>query len=313
MITLLILYLLILKGLRQTTHRRYDGSPAFPYCLASDFGVEEERFSFFSGKWKLSGSRYFIKGGKPRALVVFFHGIGSGRNAYLKMICQLAQQGLLVYAFDYTGSMESEGPSIYGLGHVVKDQAAFFHWLDQDPMGQGLERYAIGHSWGGYAALMAAKPEYHVKKIISLSGFVRPSNELLAVSGHPNNKLIGFLLRMAIKQTLGKSGDISALDVLRLSDAKVFYIQGTNDTMVPPASSGSVLKDVFSNNPSFSFLDVQNAGHSPYLSFQSDQYIQDLLAKGLNSPNDMPDLRMDLKQATEDNPAVMKAIFDFFS
>jgi pimeloyl-ACP methyl ester carboxylesterase len=70
----------------------------------------KKNFSFVSGRWMLSGSRYFVGNWPYKALVVFYHGIGAGRNAYVQPICDLAKQGYLVYAFDNTGSMQSEGP-----------------------------------------------------------------------------------------------------------------------------------------------------------------------------------------------------------
>jgi pimeloyl-ACP methyl ester carboxylesterase len=106
-----VLYLLIVSFMKRDVIHRMDGSPAFPYWKAKDLGVEEEVFSFLSGRWKLYGSRYFVGKGPYKALVVFYHGIGAGRNAYVQPICDLAKQGYLVYAFDNTGSMQSEGPS----------------------------------------------------------------------------------------------------------------------------------------------------------------------------------------------------------
>jgi uncharacterized protein len=308
-----LLYLLIVSFMKRDVIHRMDGSPAFPYWKAKDLGVEEEVFSFFSGRWKLYGSRYFVGKGPYKALVVFYHGIGAGRNAYVEPICDLAKQGYLVYAFDNTGSMQSEGPSLYGLGQIVLDEKAFYAWLDQDPKAQGLDRYSVGHSWGGYAALVSGKKEYRVKKIVSISGFNSVGDEYRYSPETPHQAIMVALYRLYLWNTLGKAGNLSAVEVLKESEAKVLYIQGDKDQVVTPEAGILALQKGLPNNPRMTYLVVKGQGHICFMSPESENYISLLNEQGLGSPTGPIGLAMSLEKASKENDSVMHSIFDFLA
>jgi uncharacterized protein len=308
-----LLYLLIVSFMRHDVIHRWDGSPAFPYWSAKDLGVGEENFSFVSGRWMLSGSRYFVGPGPYKALVVFYHGIGAGRNAYVEPICDLAKQGYLVYAFDNTGSMQSEGPSLYGLGQIVNDEKAFYRWLDQDPKAQGLDRYSVGHSWGGYAALVSGMPEYKVKKIVSIAGFNSVSDEYRFSPETPHSALMVGLYRLYLRNALGKAGDLSAVEVLKKSTAKVLYIQGDQDKMVTPEAGMKALQKGLPGKKEMSYLIVKGQGHICFMSPESENYINSLNEKGITSPKGPIGLAMDLEKASKENDEVMHSIFDFLA
>lgn len=313
MITFLLLYILVARSIRREARKRFDGSPALPYYTSQELGVMEERFSFHSGAWLLFGSRYFSKNGKPKALIVFFPGIGAGRNAYLRVIASLVNQGYLVYSFDYTGSMESESPWIYGLGHVNFDIRAFFSWLDHDAKAKSLARFVMGHSWGGYAAMVATNPVFMIKKCVSISGFERPSSVMMSLSNHPKNKPLFFAVKACLWNTLGSDGDVSACHILEKTKAKVLYIQGDEDDFVKPVVSGQFLRKKLEGLNNIRFIEVPGRKHNPYLSKDAEDYINSLLAQGITSPEGGCLLKMDLQRASNENAEVMKAIFDFFA
>lgn len=311
MLTCLFLYFVILNIVNKSHHRRYDGSPALPYWRASDLGIEEKPFVFNSGKWVLHGSKYFNRETNARALVVFFHGIGDGRASYLKEISALVKEGYLVYAYDNTGCMESEGPYIYSLGQTQKDQKAFFNWLDQDSESRNLKRFVIGHSWGGYGALMATTSSYKVEKCISLAGFTRLSNEYISFIKQKFLRKFWFLMHLVIINQSGIKGDESALEVLKKANSKVLYIQGTVDDMVLPEVGYKALQKVFGINGKIKFLIVPNRGHYIFKSQAAEDYVSKILQEGITSPNGPNGLSLDLTKATELDPKTWKAIFDF--
>lgn len=313
MITLLLLYYLLSAQVRKAGYHRWDGSPALPYYTASACGMEEETFSFFSGKWKLFGSRYFLKGVSPKALVIFFPGIGAGRNAYLKLMSEFVHQGYWVYAFDYTGCMQSQGPYANGLGQVVFDQAAFFAWLDQDSKSQGLVRYAVGHSWGGYAAMVACKTPYKIAKCVSLSGFCRPSEEMRALAKPLQNPLFYALVKLFISNHGGKEANLDAVDVLNQSGTPIFYAQGLRDNVVPPAVGSTCLKRGLKRPQQARYLLVEGRGHQVFLTNPSEKYLNDLNDQKISSSKGPIGLSMDIAQASVDDSLVLKAIFDFLS
>jgi pimeloyl-ACP methyl ester carboxylesterase len=310
----MILYTILAHSFDQAVnHKRSDGSPAYPYFKASDFGVNEKPFSFHSGPWILRGSRYAFGPGPYKALLVFFHGYGSGRNAYAKPISLFARQGYLVYAFDYTGCMESEGPYIYGLGQVGKDQKAFFEWLDHDPEAQGLDRYVLGHSWGGYAALLASNPVYKVKKIISIAGFNRVSDEYKALIPQEKSKLLFFLTRFYLWVRLGKWGNLAASEVIKKSTCRILYLQGDEDKMVTLAAGMNSLKKDLPDQANLTYEIVPHRGHQCFLTMESEDYVNLIFDKKLDSPESDPNLKMDLEKAGHENKELVQRMFDFLA
>jgi uncharacterized protein len=310
----MFLYLFLAKKFDQIlNHRRSDGSPAYPYFKASDFGVNEKPFSFQSGPWILRGSKYAFGPGPYKAVLVFFHGYGAGRNAYAKPIALFARQGYLVYAFDYTGCMESEGPYIYGMGQVGKDQKAFFEWLDHDPEAKGLDRYVLGHSWGGYAALLASNPVYKVKKIISIAGFNRVSDEYKALIPQEKSKLLFLLTRFYLWLRLKKWGNLAASDVIKNSTCSILYLQGDKDKMVTMDAGMNSLKKDLPNQKNILYEIVPNRGHQCFLTMESEDYVNSIFDQKLNSPQADPNLKMDLEKAGHENKELVQRMFDFLA
>jgi pimeloyl-ACP methyl ester carboxylesterase len=311
MLTFWIIYAYLDRTLKKILVHRWDGSPALPYYSASDFNLIESQFCFYSGKWKLYGSRYLMKGCNPKAVIIFFHGIGAGRNAYLKFIAKLAKEGYLVYAFDNTGSMTSEGTSVIGFGQVVRDQKHFFDFLDRDPQAKNLPRYVVGHSWGGYAALMALNPLYKVDKCVSLSGFDRVSSTFMALTKHEKNRIIRTIFKIYCYNKLGANGDRSALKLLKTTKIPVLYIQGSEDKVVPVHVSGDVFKKELKDHKNVHFIDVIGQGHQPFLTPEAEKYLNSLVDGGIEDVNST--LKMDIEKASAENNKVFEAIFDFLA
>lgn len=313
MITFLILYFLLKSSLNKGLEHRWDGSPALPYYSALDLGLFEERFSFHSGKWKLDGSRYYInKDGPFKGLMVVFHGIGAGRNAYMKAIATFAKDGYLVYAFDYTGSMRSEGPEIYGLGHVYKDIESFYSFLDKDPKAQGLRRFSYGHSWGGYAALLSSEPSFKVDKIVSLAGFVDETT-LYCSLAKPLSNPIGRGLLAAHRRFHEGTNVKNCFDFLDSSKARILYVQGLKDESVSYDIGGKVLYDKYKKDARFRFLFLSDRDHAIDCSKTAGEYRNALLKQGITSTKAPKDLKMELAKATESDSEIDKAIFDFLA
>lgn len=299
-------------ALKKVFGHRYDGYPTLPYYHASDLSLNEERFTFKTQhNWNLSGSRYFKKDGGFKGVIVFFHGLGDGRASYIKTISLLAENGYLVYAYDNTGCMESEGNQIYSLEHTAIDQEYFFKWLDKDSKAKGLKRYAIGHSWGGYGAALASKNEYHIEKVVDIAGF----NDPLDITLEKFPKALKIFLRpfmwMALKSLCPKYGCIKSSTVLKNSNAKVFYIQGDKDSDVTLDQGYNSLNHVFKNDPRFKWLIVKNRKHSVYKSKDAEDYVANILSKGILSRQSTENVEMDIVRATNENKELWKEIFAF--
>lgn len=309
---MLITSLLIKRSLSKLHRDRSDNSPAFPFYEPASLGLKEKPFSFRSGRWLLRGSFYWKGDEFPEMpLIVFFHGLGSGRIAYLRLMAAYAGEGYPVASFDYTGCGESEGPCIYGLGHVLKDVRSFFGWLrTQKEHGSFPIVFSVGHSWGGFASLLSTG-EPQVRKAISFAGFLSYSDIVLK---YFPKKLRG-LLRPAVCLSLfldgGLLGNPSAKKVVMGSSAKILYIQGTEDEMVPPACGIERLNELARCNGRVQTIPVDHMGHQPYLAKEAELHYLEYLKKGEGTLHPAGEGSMDLELATRLNPRLMKVSFDF--
>lgn len=307
----MIAFFLFHHAINAVYGRRFDGAPALPYARAKDFGIEEKRFTFESEKHVLlSGSKYYKKGVKPKALVVFFHGLGDGRASYVRSICQLAEAGYLVYAYDNTGCMESQGRKIVSLEHTIIDQKYFFQFLDSDLDAKGLKRYSVGHSWGGYGAAMSAKNEYRIEKIVDIAGFNDPM-EIVLGKLPKWARIFKPIVWLNLKTFTGKAGAQKTYQTLRESKAQVLYIQGDKDTDVTPEEGHKALYPLFKDNKRFHFLFIAERGHSVYKSKDAENYVHDVIKQGITSENATKDITMDLQKATEPNKDIWDKILSF--
>lgn len=300
---------ILLKALQKAMDFRFDGQPCLSYFDEKDVGISAEPFSFLSGKCLLRGKKYFLDGQKHKAVVIFFHGAGAGHSAYTLEISALVKQGYLVYAYDCTGCMTSEGTGFGNFAQSLLDQEAFFRFLDQEPS-LDLPRYAIGHSWGGFTALGALKKDYHVSKAVCISGFFSVADMLCLQA--PKLKKFESLLYRALKKGYGDYGVKSMLDLMEESDAEVLYIQGEADPVVPKPMHYDVLVERFQNNSRVHALLVPGAMHNPYWTLEAQKYFLEIQKKHhiLDKSFDNH-ASIDYAKLNCDDPKVMKAIFDF--
>lgn len=310
---LISLFFILRHIINKSHHQRSDCNPAFPFFQASDFNLKDEGFSFVSDGMTLYGSRYSKEDVPCKGLVIFFHGIGAGRTAYLREINFFCEHGYLVYAFDNYGSGESQGRYIKGLGHVNIDIEAFFKFLDQDPKTQGLKRYVVGHSWGGYATLVSLKNEHHIEKAVCFSGFVKLSMEYSSYIKQGVAKIFSFVIPWVLYSQLGRWGNYSAEEALRTTKTKLFYIQGDKDTMVPPSVGYDYINKLFPNKENIKTMLVKGKNHQPWRSFAAEKYYLQCMSKHMGNPYKNIDETMDIYKATEFDEKVMASVIDFLN
>ena len=307
----MILDRILLSALKKAMAFRCDGQPQLSYFWPEEYGVSSTPFSFRSGKWTLRGNRYFVPSMSPKALVVFFHGIGAGANAYMQEICALAKQGYLVYAYDNTGCMTSEGQTVGFFPQSLLDQACFFEFLDHEEQAKGLRRFAVGHSWGGYTALGSLQKKYRVEKVVSISGFV--SLKDIVLSQAKSLERLEAVLEKALRRGYGEYGALDLLNLMETTDARVLYIQGENDNLVTKQKNYDLLHQRFSNKPNISLMLVEGAMHNPYWTLEAQAYAALLGKDGFIEKGFDNSRVIDYAKLNHDDPVVMKAIFDFLA
>ena len=129
----------------------------------------EKKIEFKSGKNTLRGSLFIPSGKGPFPGVIFFHGNGGRGEKYFEAGKKFSENGILAFAFNFTGCGESSGNY---LTQTHKDayrdaKIAFNKLLDQKNIDKN--RIGIlGGSFGGFVASMIIS-EIKIKSLVLLS------------------------------------------------------------------------------------------------------------------------------------------------
>lgn len=308
---MLLLSYIIKKISQKTLPSRQEGGPVLKLRTVLDYpDMSADPFEFKSNNLFLRGFRYSIGPGPYKGVMIFFHGLNAGHYAYEDEIHSLAKEGYLVYAYDNECCGISDGEHWWALSSALINQRDFFKWLDSDEKAQGLKRYTIGHSWGGFVALCSLQKEYKVDKVCSMSGF---GNIIKAcIHEMPKIKYMAFLLRIAYFRYYGKYGNMNAHKLLKKSEIPVLLVHGDLDDTVEYKDNFLDIKEKLSYKNNISYLVSKDRYHQPYMTIEAQNYYRYLvisgIAKGLVNP--VPEIDYD-KLINEDKE-IMRQIFDFF-
>lgn len=132
-----------------------------------------ECFTFSSNGYKVNSMLYIAQGEGPHATIILLHGFpGHEKNIDLAQIFRRA--GYNVMIFHYRGSWGSEGT--YSISNVLEDAEAAIDFLNSEKCKKSYrvdseEIILIGHSVGGFTALMTAANHPEIRSVASLAGF----------------------------------------------------------------------------------------------------------------------------------------------
>lgn len=278
----IIIVLLLWIGTRNAFAHRYDGNPNLKYFTYRDFpDLRAEEFSFTSNKKQtLVGLIYRSKDTVDDGrMILFFHGIGAGHEAYTKEIRLLIQLTKLpVIAFDYTGCGRSFGKQIIGLTQPLIDADYFLRYLSKTPPFKHQRFIVIGHSWGAYVAnnLSALKPSIQIDKVVTMSGFVHPSIEMAEQIKFPLLK--PFFAQLSFI-TFGRYHFYRSDRSLKKSGIDSLIIHGKKDAMVSFQSHAAWLLKAASRYPHLTLLACEKKKHNPYLTIEAEEGLLDVLRK----------------------------------
>lgn len=205
--------------------------------------------TFRSGGEDLLGVLHVPGGPGPHPIVVLLHGFpGNERNFDLAQVLRRAGYAALV--FHYRGSWGMGGT--WSWGHVLEDAAAVVAALRDDRLVAAhrldpSRLTVVGHSLGGFAALMTAAADPAVSAVASVAGvdfgavaalcrsapaFRADLVEAYAAELGPLRGTSGEAL-VAELEAAGESWRSARL-APRLADRPVLLIGGGRDTVAPP-------------------------------------------------------------------------------
>lgn len=288
------------------TNFRCDGSPFFLYPEISSFGVITEPFSFQSRDNTLYGDIVYKDKKEARGVLIFLAGFGAGRKAYSTEISNFAKAGFIVFSFDGTGCMQSQGKNIKGLGQINVDIKNFFKYFKTLDSYKNFDIFVVGHSWGGYGALSTLNCDYNIKKVVSISGYFSNVDQYIK-QAPALQKYKKELTRVLIN----KFGDESAIDcfeTLRTTNIPTLYVSGTNDNVIDFSSHFNKLKNEI-RNPNVHLIESKDRYHQPYWSVESQNYF--LSISDAFNLNHSSNIKIDYSKLFCDDNDVLQEIINF--
>jgi len=255
---------------------RYDRPDPFTTAQLrySDIEADYARrlVSFHSGDNLLQGYIYGVD--NTRGLMVIAHGLGGGADSYLPHIKHFVDQGLRVFAYDCTGSYDSEGKTTRGFPQSVVDLQAALTFVAAQPDLSSLPLVLFGHSWGGYAVANVLNYPHDIKGVISVSG-VNTAIDIIIEQGH--FFMGGFIysqfpfLWLYQRMLYGKVASFDAVTALNATGVPALIIHGMADELVAYDGSALIARKDEITNPHVSFVTLDKPGRDGHNNlFKSD-------------------------------------------
>jgi uncharacterized protein len=237
--------------------------------------------SFESGNNRLQGYVYGVN--QEQGLVVVAHGIGGGADSYLPQITYFVDQGWRVFAYDATGSFDSEGKTTKGFPQALIDLDAALTYINTQDEFVSLPILLFGHSWGGYAVANILHYDYKIAGVATVSGANSPM-EMIIEQGR--SMMGGFIniqypyLWLYQRILFGEKASLNAVDAINGSDVPVLIVHGTEDEFVAYEGSSIISKFKAITNPNVRTRSLSESGRSGHNNlFRSDaamDYIDDI-------------------------------------
>lgn len=197
---------------------------------------------FYSGEHRLTGYLYrsdAVLGDAVSAdtLVVLSPGFRASADDYLWQIQSLLDYGWSVFAFDTTGSGNSEGDSEIGFAQALCDLDAALRYVEQNDRFGYREVALLGHSRGGYAACCALAYDYDIAAVVSISGLNSAMEGVMSAAVDKVGVIAygnyGFLWLYQAMLFGADTLNQSAVEALSQSDVPTLVIHGERDEQVP--------------------------------------------------------------------------------
>lgn len=260
-------------GKRSYRTRNYQTVQNYP-------NLQEYPVKFKSGKNMLSG--YFlvdknIPKEEYKAVLLTAHGIGCSRANYLNRYNYFAKKGYIVFAYDATGTCESEGKGIKGLPQSQVDMANAIEYLSSIEQIQDYKLLVYGHSWGGYASATMLNRDCadKVTACATLSGF----NDVWGIMRYQVVKRaskVALLMKpwvfLHYFLMYGKAGIYTGMKGINKYKGPVLVMHSKDDKTVNFSSSVAIHQKECTN-PKAEFIILEDRGHTISRSVEAERLI----------------------------------------
>lgn len=229
---------------------RIEYSPPLPITQTpAAFGLSYQDVTFASRIDHLRLRGWFIPGILPgghlttQRTLIMVHGTGSNRAAplVLGLSSALAKRGFAILAFDMRGMGESAPAPLSEGFFEQRDVLGAVDFLRSGPLpypalGRPRAIAAWGDSMGAATVLLAASHEPAIRAVVSDSGFAALVPVLQSNPSYPGLFIPSVLLATRLLYGIDFYAVRPVDIVASIAPRPIFFIQGTADTVVPPAN-----------------------------------------------------------------------------
>jgi len=216
--------------------------------------------TFDSDGHRLLGTIYLARGHGPKPTALLLHGC-PGLEKNLDLAVTLRYRGWNALLFHYRGCWGSAGR--YDLRTIPRDVTAAVGYLARCPQVDPRRIAVVGHSLGGWAAIVTAAAEPRLRAVAVYGAAARRDGALTLSPDQIEQEFTRFLAATS-GEFAAQAGEIAAgtdaLDaVAAISPRPLLIVHGTEDRWVP-AEQARELRD--RAGPPCRYVEVRGANHA---------------------------------------------------
>ena len=211
-------------------------------------------FTFSSRESKLQG--YYYPSTASKGIVITCHGIHAGADDYLPLIESMVGYGYDVFAYDSTGTYNSEGSGTVGMCQQLIDLESAIKFIRSTDRLSGKPLFVIGHSWGAYAAASVLSLVGDLSAVACISGMVsgpdmivEKAKEYVGGLAHVPEPVFAAYQRMLFKDYV----DYDAIKGINSVKCPVLVAHGIDDKVIKFEGQSIIAQEKKITNTSVSY------------------------------------------------------------
>jgi dipeptidyl aminopeptidase/acylaminoacyl peptidase len=216
--------------------------------------------TFSSDGHRLVGVLYLARGEEPKPTVLMLHGC-PGLEKNIDVAVRLREAGWNALLFHYRGCWGSEGR--YDLRTIPRDVTAAVDYLAGCPRVDPSRIAVLGHSMGGWAALMTAAAEPRLRAVAVYGAAPRLGAGLALGVARVEEEFTRFLAVTPEEFAAQLTVVAERMDGLEAAEAigprPLLVVHGTADRWVPVAHARELAARA---GPDCRYVEVQGADHA---------------------------------------------------
>jgi uncharacterized protein len=216
--------------------------------------------TFDSDGHRLVGTLYLARGDEPKPTALLLHGC-PGLEKNLDLAVMLRDRGWNSLLFHYRGCWGSAGR--YDLRTIPRDVQAAAGFLADCPQVDAGRIAVVGHSLGGWAAILAAAREQGLRAVAVYGAATRLDSPFALSAEQVESEFTRFLTTTPGEFAAQRAEAVARMDPLEavaaISPRPLLVVHGTEDAWVPVQHARELRERA---GPTCRYVEVEGANHA---------------------------------------------------